>query len=219
MLQVSGLQAQLAAARLSAERLSAERDRLLEISNNLRADLNRAAQPQPADGWAAPDGSERAHSAAARVDALEAAMAALAAHNGQLLGELAPLRARAGEPERGSGALSAEALEGGLLRASVTSAGSSNRSADGRAARTRAGETRMTLAGSASQLAGRPALGSASERETASQQAARERERQRQRAEAARKRALVPNYNRLSLAEPDADDAGQEPASLSPQRL
>lgn len=234
--QLQALQAKLAASRASAERLSAERDRLLEISNRLRADLNRVAEA--GDVSRGVDGSEptalgsRASAmglagevtADVRVDALEAAMAALAAHTGQL----GPLRARAREhatAAHGSGGAGSELLEveplESALRASATSLGSSNRSTDGRGARTRAGEARITLAGSASMLAGRPVSGSASERETASQQSARERERQRQRADAARKRSLVPNYNRLSAAESEHKrDAGdQTAASPSPQRL
>ncbi|KAJ1618997.1 hypothetical protein T492DRAFT_891101, partial [Pavlovales sp. CCMP2436] len=227
--QVRALSVQLGVARAQAERLSAERDKLLDLSNELRADLNRLASHEPAAPPSAhvradDEGHARGHGRtepADRVGALEVAVAALAEQNSQLVLELAPLRARgrevthaarSGQP---SGGLSSTALFGAepleSVRASATSVGSSNRSADGRGARARLAETRISLAGNSTQLAGRPGPNSASERETASQHSARERERQRQRAEAARKRSLVPNYNRLLASEHELETDSQSP--------
>jgi hypothetical protein len=128
-------------------------------------------------------------------------MAMLAAQNGQLLEQLAPLRSRqrtehapAMSPHL-AGLVEVEHLE--AVRASTTSAGSSNRSQEG--TRLRGRDAAISLSGSASQLAGRPtSSGSVSARETVSQQTARTRDLQRQRAEASRKRSLVPNYTRLA---------------------
>lgn len=217
--QLSALRAQLATSRLHAVRLSAERDKLLEISNRLRADLNRLADQAAEDDGALPvllrataaavrvegvGGTARARDRAGRAGhaaAFGPATVSYAAPDDEPLAEFEPLRAR--EPAEASHSgmvaelLEIEQLEG--VRASAASNSSLHRGADGGGtARAHASNARIALAGSAWQPAGRAGSGSASERETASQQSARERERQRQRAEAARKRSLVPNYNRLS---------------------
>lgn len=197
---MAALNARLASAHAHAERLSSERDKLLEISNRLRAELNLSAAR--AEGGA---GSERAAAAppaprdqSQRVDALEQAMAALAAQNGQALREHAPTRAapreQAGAADSGVELLHAEPSES--ARASLLSVGSFRS-----AVRSSLGAgTDISLAGSASHLAGRPGSASASDRETVSQQTARARELQRQRAEASRKRSLVPNYAQLAAS-------------------
>lgn len=133
---MTALRAQLEAARAHAQRLTAERDKLMEISNMLRADLNalrdaeatagaegaraRAADAQRAGGGPGREaGRERGEEATAalppatRIDALEAAMEALSAQNGRLQAELAGWREAAEHVPSAVGVLTATPLGDG----------------------------------------------------------------------------------------------------------